>query len=119
MQPEIIEDIQIPFWNGYLFKKGECNWSAIPTLIPFVNSVNDLIFDSSTPSPESAKSLLDILGLLNALLLASETGILGSVSYSELDSVDIRFGNSTDGSYGTYWLFLKLFTSRLFSDLLL
>jgi H+/gluconate symporter-like permease len=83
--------------------KTKLNRSAIPTLIPFVNTVYDLIFDSSTPSPESAKALLDIVGLLNALLLASETGLLGSFTFDELEAVDIRFSNSTDGGYGTYW----------------
>lgn len=104
-KPKIVEiiDKPIPFWGGYLFKNGTFKWSAIPTLIPFVSLINDLIFDSSTPSPESAKALLDILGLLNALLLASETGILCSVNYIDLESVDIRFSNSTDGGYGTYW----------------
>ena len=103
LEVESFDDKPIPFWTGYLFEDGKFKWSLIPSLIPFINLIHDLIFDESTPSPESAKALLDILGLLNALLLASETGLLAAFSYSDLESVDIRFSNSTDGSYGTYW----------------
>ena len=78
--------------------------------IPFLNFFWDLFFREDSPSYESAKSLLDVLGLINALFLTASAGMLGAVNYEELIAADKRWlpevydqGNQNITRYHEYW----------------
>lgn len=53
-------------------------------IIPLLNFFYDLFFDNSAVSRESVKALLDILGLINALMLGAVLSVITSVSYSDM-----------------------------------
>ena len=68
-------------------------------IIPFVNLMYDLFFDSSPIGCDSVRSLLDIVGLLNALLLGVALSVLASVNYDDAIKTDERYGFGQDGIY--------------------
>lgn len=57
-------------------------------MLPVVNFFYDLFFASNTITPESSKSLLDILGLLNALVLSGLFGLMASVTFEDTSKAD-------------------------------
>lgn len=75
--------------------------------VPVVNMFYDLLFDA-TPSPESIKELLNLVGLIDALMLSIAIGYLTAVEFDEMVELDERYmglpeGNSTgyiDAYYG-------------------
>ena len=79
---------------------------AFVRYVPVVNMFYDLLFDA-TPSPDSIKELLNLVGLIDALMLSIAIGYLTAVEYDELVELDERFmdlpeGNST-GYYDSYY----------------
>lgn len=88
-----------------LFRKydGNIRYQFPLRATPIVNMVYDLFFDSTLPTFDSVKSLLDVLGLLCALLLGCVVGLVGSISYEDAVQADQRlyFGprNSTTVMY--------------------
>jgi len=89
------------FFHKIFYRNGQVSLQLHYTLkiIPFVNAMNDLFFDQSVIGLESVKSLLDILGLLNALLLGVAVSILTAVSYDDAIAADERYGWGLDGIY--------------------
>jgi hypothetical protein len=57
---------------------------------PLVNLVYDLLFDEP-PSVANVEKLLNVYGLVSALLLGSILGLQGSVSVAELEEADRRY----------------------------
>jgi hypothetical protein len=57
---------------------------------PLVNLVYDLLFDEP-PSVANVEKLLNVYGLVSALLLGSILGLQGSVSVEELEEADRRY----------------------------
>jgi hypothetical protein len=58
--------------------------------MPVVNLVYDLLFDDP-PSVANVEKLLNVYGLVTALLLGSILGLLGSVDVEELEEADRRY----------------------------
>ena len=92
-----------------IFRKSEgkdgaltINFLYFLRIIPFVNLMVDLFFDNSPIGSESVKSLLDILGLLNALLLGVAISIMSSVTYDDATEADVRYGFGNEGD-NNYW----------------
>ena len=82
-------------------------WRYPLQVLPFINTAYDLFFDDTTIKHESVRSLLDILGLINALLLGAALSMFMGVDYSELTQVDERYGygpvpDLSDG-YTLWW----------------
>lgn len=71
--------------------------------IPLINFFYDLFFDGSVVSPDSVKSLMDVLGLINALLLGAVASLFGSVDYEEMIAADALYDESANTGYSTYW----------------
>jgi len=76
-------------------------------VLPFVNTAYDLFFDDSKIKHESVRALLDILGLINALLLGSAISIFTALDFDELVQADERFGFGdtppVHAGYFEYW----------------
>ena len=83
--------------------KGTVRWRYPLRVIPMVNFFYDLFFDDSSINQDAARALLDVLGLLNALLLGGILTLMTAVDYETLKGVDDMwwFVGGT-GSY-TYW----------------
>lgn len=92
---------QVAGENGEVTTK--LRWEYPMRILPFVNFMYDLFLDSSSPSSEAVKNLLDILGLLNALLLGAVVSIFTCVGYGDLYEVDQRFMADPTKGYGLYW----------------
>ena len=71
--------------------------------IPLVNFFYDLFFDGSVVSPDSVKSLMDVLGLINALLLGAVASLFGSVDFEEMQAADALYDKDADTGYSRYW----------------
>jgi hypothetical protein len=61
--------------------------------VPLVNLVYDLLFDEP-PSVTNVEKLLNVFGIVSALLLGSVMGLYGSVDVGELEEADERYYNS-------------------------
>jgi len=70
-------------------------------VFPFFNFFWDLFFDESPVSRDSVKSLMDILGLVNALMLGVVISILSANSYDDMVAADERY--ATDPQLAKYW----------------
>lgn len=99
------------FWSSPI-NCGESSFWIIFTRIPLINLFYDLFFDSSPPTQESTKSLLDVLSLLNALLLATAVSAMTQITFNDLVDADNRYMpdilyNSTNininKGYVKYW----------------
>lgn len=86
--------------------------------VPFVNLIYD-IFDED-PTLNSIKELLNLIGLVNALLIALSLTIMTAVDYETFEDAQIRFFNNatTDGEYNGYYEWRKEYNGqgRLRSD---
>lgn len=60
-------------------------------VLPLCNFFYDLFMDDSPINRESVKSLLDILGLINALLLTTVLSMITSLGYSDVLETDERY----------------------------
>ena len=78
-------------------------WSYPLRILPFFNFIYDLFLDDSSPSPEGVKNLLDILGLLNALLLGAVVSVFTCVGFADLSDADARFTADPTSGYGKFW----------------
>jgi len=78
-------------------------WSYPLRILPFFNFIYDLFLDDSSPSPEGVKNLLDILGLLNALLLGAIVSVFTCVGFGDLTDADTRFTADPTKGYGKFW----------------
>ena len=74
-------------------------------MIPGLNFFYDLFFNKVPPSPDSVKNLFDVLGLINALLLASPLGMACAFDFAEFSVIDARFSEETSENalYWKYW----------------
>lgn len=63
----------------------------------------DLFFDDSVITMESIKSLLDVLGLLNALLLGSVLTCISAVDLDVCDTIDNLYYFNPGSGYYTNW----------------
>ena len=98
--------------NDLFHKDGKFSfrYRTIFKLLPLINLFYDLFFDSSPPSSESTKSLLDVLGLLNALLLATAVSAMTQITFNDLVDADNRYvpdivdsTNIISDGYAKYW----------------
>jgi hypothetical protein len=78
-------------------------WEYPMRIVPFINFIYDLFLDDSMPSAEGVKNLLDILGLLNALLFGAIVTVFTCVSFNDLTEADNRFMVDPTMGYGKYW----------------
>ena len=92
-------------WFKLLTKKGKptFRYKYLLRNLPLVNFFYDLFFDGSVVHPDSVKSLMDVLGLINALLLGAIASLFGSVDYDEMIAADTIFAKDADTGYSTYW----------------
>ena len=78
------------FFTSCLWRqdKGTVRWRYPLRVIPMVNFFYDLFFDDSSINQDAARALLDVLGLLNALLLGGILTLMTAVDYETLKGVD-------------------------------
>lgn len=89
-----------------LFRKpdGKIRYQFPLHTTPVINMLYDIFFDDTVPKFESCKSLLDVLGLLSALLLASVSGLIGAVSFNDCVEADKRlYFGPQNSTYVKYW----------------
>jgi hypothetical protein len=96
-------------WKYFFYRKDGSNkpkfgfrYLLLIRHIPFVNFFWDMFFDGRTPGESEVKDLLNMLGLLNALLLESGVGIFASVNFAELTAADELYADPTQG-YSVWW----------------
>jgi hypothetical protein len=75
-------------FNLPFFSKGRWRWWC--QRVPLVNLVYDLVFDEP-PSVANVEKLLNVYGLVTALILASIQSIPGAVDVGELEEADRRY----------------------------
>ena len=71
---------------------------------PFFNFFWDIFFDGRPPGQNEVKDILNMLGLLNALLLTTAVSLMASVNTDELEKADARWTDTSTG-YGQYWTY--------------
>ena len=77
-------------------KDGRYRWLYPMRILPLCNFFYDLFMDDSPINRESVKSLLDILGLINALLLTTVLSMITSLDYEAVIETDERY-SGVDG----------------------
>ena len=105
----MLPDRLIKGWKYFFYKYDESNtpkygfrYLLLMRHTPFVNFFWDLFFDGQTPGESEVKDLLEMLGLLNALLLGSGVGIVASVNFAELTAADVLYADPSQG-YSVWW----------------
>mmetsp|Transcript_10211 Transcript_10211/g.16871 ORF Transcript_10211/g.16871 Transcript_10211/m.16871 type:complete len:410 (-) Transcript_10211:134-1363(-) len=92
-------------WTKVKTTGSQCQYFCI-RYVPGINLFYDLLFDE-TPSPENIKDLLNLVGLVDALMISIVITYLTAVEYDEMIQLDERFmilpeGNKT-GYYDAYY----------------
>lgn len=108
-QKNIMEIIHVGY-RYYFFKKKGRNGAEVFTFryqlllrqLPFFNFFWDLFFDGRPPGQSEVKDLLNMVGLLNALLLTTCASVFSSVEFNQLLAADIIW-QDLDTGYGKYW----------------
>jgi hypothetical protein len=108
-----INPFNLPF-----FSKGRWRWWC--QRVPVVNLAYDLLFDES-PSVANVEKLLNVYGLVSALILASIQSIPGAVDAEELEEADRRYhearlaGRCWYNEDGAHWdIYGGQFSLRMF-----
>ena len=110
----ITVDPETQGWKYFFFKRNANNevkftfrYQLLMRHIPFINFFWDLFFDARPPGQAEVKDLLNMVGLLNALLLATAASIFVSVNYADLILADKLWGGTSGDSaldgYAKYW----------------
>lgn len=76
--------------------------------VPYINSAYDLVFDK-TPTADSVKDLLNLIGLINALMLGIAFSVVTAVDYGSAIEADERFmtPSSDPDKNGYYELYVS------------
>jgi len=87
----------------YRTDKAAVRWKYPLRVIPMVNFFFDLFFDDSMIGQEASRSLLDVLGLLNALLLGGVLTLMSAVDYQQMIDADNLWWFNEATFESTYW----------------
>ena len=74
-------------------EKTSCNWLvATCKYVPYLNSIYDLLVDN-TPDEDAVKDLLNLIGLIDALMLGVIFSVVTGVDFESTTEADERFMN--------------------------
>jgi len=82
------------------YDKAETKTNSLLLKIPVVNLVYDVLGDRLPPSSAELKEVLNLMGLLGALMLTISMALPGTISYEELKSTQERFNNASSAYSG-------------------
>jgi len=98
---------QSPLKRGKLeeaseYEKAEATAQSVVLKIPVLNLAYDVLGDKMPPSVTELNVVLNLMGLLAALLLTVSIALPGAVSYEELEAVRARFNNPNSSYSGIH-----------------